>query len=251
MPHLDPELIALLALGEPADADARTHLDGCPDCSAELEAFAATVTRGRAAGPELEELVEPPERVWDAIARELDLPAHVQPADAAAAAEATAAGPRATTPGVTRRAGRRRRVAPAWLAAAAAAGVVVGGLGVGWWEGRSPAPTVVEQAALDPLPDWPEASGTAVVEKSSDGTRELVVTLAGAGTDGGFHEVWLIDTEVSRLISLGMLHGNHGVFPLPDDLDLAAYPVVDISEEQFDGNPGHSGDSIVRGVLGA
>jgi len=41
------------------------------------------------------------------------------------------------------------------------------------------------------------------------------------------------------------------VFPLPDDLDLAAYPVVDISEEPFDGNPGHSGDSIVRGVLRA
>ena len=245
MPHLEPELIALLALGEPADADARAHLDQCPACAAELEALSTTVVRARAAGPGLAELVEPPVRVWDAIAAELDLPAHVRPG---------AASPNVGTQGARepseRRAGRRR-VAPGWLAAAAAAGIVVGGIGVGWWDTRTPAPTVIEQAALDALPDWPGASGTAVVERAADGTRELVVTLNGAGTNSGFHEVWLIDTEVSRLISLGMLHGDHGVFPLPDDLDLAAYPVVDISEEPFDGNPGHSGDSIVRGVLQA
>lgn len=244
MPHLEPELIALLALGEPADADARAHLDQCTACAAELESLSTTVARGRAAGPELTALVEPPGHVWDAIAAELDLPAHVRPGAPAPEAE-----PQEASEPAARRAGRR--VAPAWLAAAAAAGVVVGGLGVGWWDTRTPAPTVVEQAALDALPQWPGASGTAVVERTADGTRELVVTLTGAGTDSGFREVWLIDTEVSRLISLGMLHGNHGVFPLPDDLDLAAYPVVDISEEPFDGNPGHSGDSIVRGVLEA
>lgn len=245
MPHLEPELIALLALGEPADAGARAHLDQCPACSAELEALSTTVVRGRAAGPELPELVEPPAHVWDAIAAELDLPADVRPGAPAATLEPQGAG----QPSVRRLGGRR--VAPGWLAAAAAAGIVIGGLGVGWWDARTPAPAVVEQAALDALPDWPGASGTAVVERAADGTRELVVTLSGAGTDTGFREVWLIDTEVSRLISLGMLHGDHGVFPLPDDLDLAAYPVVDISEEPFDGNPGHSGDSIVRGVLQA
>lgn len=245
MPHLDPELIALLALGESADADARAHLDQCPACSAELDVLSTTVARGRAAGPELAELVAPPEHVWDAIAAELDLPADVRPGGPAAAPEPRDAGQRPV-----RRPGRRR-VAPGWLAAAAAAGIVIGGVGVGWWDARTPAPTVVEQAALDALPDWPGASGTAVVERAADGTRELVVTLSGAGSDTGFREVWLIDTEVSRLISLGMLHGDHGVFPLPDDLDLAAYPVVDISEEPFDGNPGHSGDSIVRGVLQA
>lgn len=233
MPHLEPELIALIALGEPADADARSHLDRCPTCAAELESLATTVVRGRAAGPEPAELVDPPEHVWDAIAAELALPAHVRPGAPTPTAEP------------------RRRVAPGWLAAAAAAGIVVGGLGVGWWDTRTPAPTVVEAAALDALPDWPGATGTAVVEQAADGTRELVVTLSGAGTDSGFREVWLIDTEVSRLISLGMLHGDHGVFPLPADLDLAAYPVVDISEEPFDGNPGHSGDSIVRGALQA
>ncbi len=245
MPHLEPELIALIALGEPAGADARAHLDRCPTCAAELESLATAVVRGRAAGPELAELVDPPERVWDAIAAELDLPAHVRPGAPTPTVE-----PRVAVEQTARQPGRRR-MAPGWLAAAAAAGIVVGGLGVGWWDTRTPAPTVVEAASLDALPDWPGATGTAVVERAADGTRELVVTLSGAGTDTGFREVWLIDTEVSRLISLGMLHGDHGVFPLPADLDLAAYPVVDISEEPFDGNPGHSGDSIVRGVLQA
>jgi hypothetical protein len=134
---------------------------------------------------------------------------------------------------------------------AAAAGIVVGGLGVGWWSARTQAQTVLEQASLSALPNWPEASGTAVVKEAPDGTRELVVTLAGVGKEPGYREVWLIDTETSKLISLGMLRGDHGTFPLPDALDLAQYPVVDISEEPYDGNPSHSGDSIVRGALGA
>ena len=114
MPHLEPELIALIALGEPADADARAHLDGCPACAAELESLAATVVRGRAAGPELAELVEPPERVWDAIAAELDLPADVRPGAPAPGRAAGRPGAVGTAPParlrarVARRGGRRR-----------------------------------------------------------------------------------------------------------------------------------------------
>lgn len=254
MPHLEPETLALAALGEPLDDDARRHLDTCAQCAAEYRSLARTVTVGRAAGPE--DLVAPPERVWAAVAAELDLPAQVRPGGptvvTAAPVEVPSAAPEPDPRDelAARRAARRPRAG--WLTAAAAvAGLVVGGLGVSWWTGRTPAASVLETASLAALPDWPDASGTAVVEESSDGERTLVVSIAGAGTGEGYHEVWLIDTDVTKLVSLGVLHGDHGSFVLPDGLDLAEYPVVDVSEEPFDGNPAHSGDSIVRGILGA
>jgi len=52
------------------------------------------------------------------------------------------------------------------------------------------------------------------------------------------------------MISVGMLDASEGgQFPLPAGLDLAAYPIVDISLEHFDGNTAHSSDSILRGKL--
>lgn len=36
---------------------------------------------------------------------------------------------------------------------------------------------------------------------------------------------------------------------IPDGINIARYDLVDISAEPFDGNPAHSGDSIVRGQL--
>jgi hypothetical protein len=36
---------------------------------------------------------------------------------------------------------------------------------------------------------------------------------------------------------------------VPADVDLRDYVLVDVSQEPLDGNPAHSGDSIVRGQL--
>ena len=58
-------------------------------------------------------------------------------------------------------------------------------------------------------------------------------------------------TDVSGLVSVGTLAGTSGRFDLPEGLDLDQFSVVDVSEEQFDGDPAHSGDSIVRGPLQA
>ncbi|MBB2923132.1 anti-sigma factor [Cellulomonas cellasea] len=146
---------------------------------------------------------------------------------------------------------RRRRTA--WVAAAAAAGLVVGGVGGAAWMDRLRADeraAVVAEVALDALPGW-SASGDAFVEQASDGTRTLVVTLEGEVDDGGYREVWLIDRDVTKLVSLGVLEGTDGRFSIPAGLDLAEFPVVDVSEEPFDGDPAHSGDSIIRGVLPA
>ena len=53
----------------------------------------------------------------------------------------------------------------------------------------------------------------------------------------------------TQISLLGILSGAEGVFDIPDSLDIGEYPVVDVSDEPYDGDPAHSGDSIVRGRL--
>ncbi|KGM11652.1 transmembrane anti-sigma factor, partial [Cellulomonas bogoriensis 69B4 = DSM 16987] len=128
--------------------------------------------------------------------------------------------------------------------------LAVGGVGGAWWAGTAgeTAPPVVAQAELEPLPGW-DATAQARVHEADDGTRELVLVLEGGETDGAFREVWLIDRDVTRLVSLGILEGSEGSFTVPTDLDLSDFAVVDVSAEPPDGDPAHSGDSIVRGLL--
>ncbi|MGV8966551.1 MAG: anti-sigma factor [Cellulomonas sp.] len=254
--HVDEEVLALIALGEPAGDDAdRRHLAGCAECGAEVSTLAAVVAIGRSV-TDADVLVVPVPAVWDRIRAELVLPAAATAiATATATVTATSAEaadePAGPTPSTTIVPLRRRR-AP-WLAAAAAAGLIVGGVGGAWWAGERTGPAataVVAEAALEPLPGW-DASGTALVEKEPDGARVLVVTLDGGVQPGDFREVWLIDRDVQRLVSLGVLEGSTGRFTVPAGLDLTDFAVVDVSQEPFDGVPAHSGNSIVRGILGA
>lgn len=247
MRHVDPEDLALVALGEPVDAATREHLDACPECAATVASFADVVGVARGIGPD-DVLVAPPERVWAAISEELALSGPASGAGTRAAPGAEDAASADQVAPSAQVVPLRRRGLP-WLAAAAAAGVVVGSVGTGLLLNRpEPAPTTLARAALDPLPGW-EASGDAQVLERADGTVELVVTLDGPAADGDFREVWLIDREVTRLVSLGVLEGSSGTFTVPTGLDLADFAVVDISAEPFDGDPAHSGDSIIRGVL--
>jgi len=146
---------------------------------------------------------------------------------------------------------RRRRRAWVPIAAAACAVGLVGGIAGGaWWQStRVPAPeTVIAQAQLDALPGW-TASGSASIEETPDGRREVVVDLVGGAGADGIREVWLLTPDAKGLVSVGLLDGDTGRFSIPAGLDLAEYPVVDVSAEPADGNPTHSGDSIVRGTL--
>ena len=89
------------------------------------------------------------------------------------------------------------------------------------------------------------------MEKAADGHREVVVDLTGATGSAPLREVWLIKADASGLVSIGLLDGATGRFSIPDGLDLAQYPLVDVSAEPDNGDPAHSGDSIVRGELHA
>lgn len=266
MQHVEPDVLALVALGEPAADDAeRAHLAQCPECAREVAGYAEAATTARSVTA-ADAIVQPPASVWAAVRAELGLDPALEPDGAVhrAAASESSGSTVPTVPGVPggqaeRRQGSRgregsqglRRPVP-WLAAAAAAGVLVGGGGVAWWsaQDRGPSAAVVAETALEALPGW-DASAEARVHDRGDGTRELVLTLRGGEDVAGYREVWLIDLDVTRLVSLGVLEGSEGTFVLPADLDLAEFPVVDVSDEPYDGDPAHSGVSIVRGVFDA
>ncbi|PAU83464.1 anti-sigma factor, partial [Kocuria sp. WN036] len=143
----------------------------------------------------------------------------------------------------------RRGVPYPLAAAAAAAALLVGGVSV-WGAqrlGLEPDPTVLATAELEPLAGY-TARGSAEVDERPDGTRQLVVRTDPADVDG-FKEVWLLAPDAQRMVSLGVMAGDEAVFVLPENLDVGEFPVVDVSNEPIDGDPTHSGDSIVRGVL--
>lgn len=239
MPHLDPDALALAALGEPLDARDRAHLQACTDCSQERDALATAVVAGRAGGGE--RLVPPPAAVWERVSAELGLDAGVQPAPAMpGAAPRDPAAPAPARPG---RRGRR-------LLLVAAAALVVGGVAGGLVVAavlRTDPETVLAEARLEALPGW-SASGDAIVEEDAAGRLTLVVRVSATDEDG-FRAVWLLDEDASRLVNLGALDGDEGRFAIPPGLDLREFPVVDVSAEPYDGDPAHSGDSIVRGAL--
>ena len=91
-------------------------------------------------------------------------------------------------------------------------------------------------------------TGSAVIDRLPDGRRELVVTSTGDDAQG-YREVWLLAPDATSMVSLGTMEGTEAHFELPADLDLSRYPVVDVSDEPYDGDPAHSGDSILRGEL--
>ena len=231
MRHLDPDLLALLALGEHvAEPRDSAHLAECEVCSQELANLSHAVEVGRAS-LDAGELLDPHPRVWEKVRDELAL----QPT---------------ATVSVLRQ--RTRRSRPRWAipVAIAASIVIVGGSGLVLSQTLAPTPTtVLASATLGPFPEWPGASGTAVVEKSTDGARQVHVTLRESDSSAGYREVWLMTSDLKSLVSLGAVRDGSGTFTIPDGVDLARYDVVDISDEPYDGNPAHSGNSIVRGQL--
>jgi len=229
MRHVDPDTLALLALGEKvADSDAPEHLAQCDECSAELTHFSRAVSAGRST-LDAGELVEPAPRVWTRISDELGLAAEPQPAP------------------VIELAPRRRWVPVVGIAASVA---LVASVGLTAWGITRPTPAIVlASATLDSFPNWPDATGKAVVEESTDGTRVVQVSFDAPGLGDEYTEVWLISSDATRLVSLGTVAGSRGTLTIPAGVDLSIYDLVDVSAEPYDGDPAHSGDSILRGRL--
>ena len=264
MAHIDPDLLALLALGEDAAAEDRAHLASCPECATELQQLTKVVSVTRS-GPDLRALDTPPPALWSRVAAA----AGVDPVPGPVTAPGTglndrpdtAAGP-ASSPGPDP-AGEPgpSQARPAWWRRrpllTAAAGLVAGLLiGAGGAAGihqltAGPAAHVVASIPLRPLaqfPQWQAARGTAVMAEGPHG-KQLAVSLR-APRKPGFYEVWLLARNGTSMISLGDLGPGHtGKFTMPPGVDLANYSRVDVSLQPFNGSTLHSRTSVVRGSL--
>lgn len=236
--HVPTELLAALAMDESPDEvgldpQQRDHLATCASCTAEVAALRETLELIAVGGGTT--LARPPASVWEGVRAELGRPPEVTPI-------------------------RRRRAVPTWLAATAAAVALAAGVGLGAWmvapdEGGDPAPQaqVVAETSLSSLDEAAEDRGAAVVRREGD---RLVLhvdarDLSGpAGDSDGTREVWLINVDGKRMVSLGLLPAEEsGDFDFPERLLDEGYRIVDISYEPDDGDPVHSGQSLARGEI--
>lgn len=138
---------------------------------------------------------------------------------------------------------RRWRFATAGLAAAAAAAIAV--VVIVTDDGSDT--QVLATVDLEPLAG--SGSGRAELVRTDD-TLHLRVETQDLAAPDGYFEVWLINPSVTELVSLGPLRED-GEYDVPPGVDPAAFPIVDVSAEPVDGDPSHSGASVLRGELPA
>lgn len=266
-------------LAAPADVAASLH----PEDAAELEAILRVLAALDGPAPDL---ADPPPHLWGRIAAELgpetEAVAHDGPLQGEATGEDVAPDGVATVrPIGSGPSAARGRWWP--VAAAAAAGLVIGGgavgaaLGGGPWQGG--VPEAGKPATTSPAPptrgtDAPgqggepgggdDLIGTAVMAsvttdgsparaemtRAADGEMHLAVHVPQVpAPEDGYLEVWIRDEAASRMISLGTVTRQDTTLTVPEGVDLASYPVLDVSHEHFDGDPSHSTLSLWVGEM--
>lgn len=264
MRHPDPDDLALFAVSSGADlhdhVELAAHVDDCPVCHADVEAYRyiAELVHHDGAGADLE---APGPHVWAAIADELGFDRPVAPTprltavpdEPPAPAGAPTADDGAPAPAPVDLGARRRS---RWFTAAAAL-VVGSALGAGAMaitqKTDDPDPARVEATApLDPVPGGPLVDpdptlGSAQLV-SVDTGQWVVVDTEELPAITGSYEVWLFGDD-GRMVALGSLQAGKGQFSVPAGIDTREYRTVDVSDEPDDGNPAHSGVSVVRGTF--
>jgi hypothetical protein len=272
MSHVSDDVLAAIALGDPDVSPAdREHAESCPVCSEEVAELATVHGLLREeVGMRGAHRVDLGPQVWERVLAATSdegtaslRPERPETAEPSGPIEPTAPPPPLETgppaepeaPSLdTRRALRGSRAAPSnrpawWLVAAAAALIVIGAL-VGravWAPGESSQP-VVASVPLTTLNAAKQQEGTAQLLGGGQ-AQELRVDTQPMSPGSGYVEVWLINTDGKRMVSLGVLSGTQATFPVPTNAIQQGYTIVDLSHEQFDDRPQHSGDSIMRGTL--
>jgi len=233
--HPDDADLALLALGESVSGADDRHVAECSRCRSRVDQLAAVVSTARTI-TDADRPVAPPAAVWEGIVAETGT------GEPEGEAEVVSLD----------RERRRRRPALWWLASAAAVGVVIGSLvTTATTDFGTPMPDVLAAAELEPVQDSTYA-GTATVERRGDDAVLRVSVPDLPAVDDGYYEVWMASADAATMVAVGTLNpGEEAVLRLPAGMQMADFPLVDVSVEHFDGDPAHSAVSVVRGLLPA
>lgn len=287
MSHPTEDELVDVAIGDVTPSSSiAAHVDGCDECAATVAELRHTAGL-LATAPPYAAWQAPDAAVWGRVTDELtndtrtrDNPApHDQVTDDPATGDPASEGherPDAlTTEPATphtgdeldeRRAGRdergrpgrgqgrgrgSRRLSIGWGAGLAAASLAIGLLaGRAIWQPDTPIQPVA-QVALSTL-DTKQDEGKATIVRSPDGLDLTVATAKPLDAGNGYLEVWLLNADGKRMVSVGVLApGDKASFPISQTMIDEGYTIVDISREKFDGSPAHSGDSLLRGKLPA
>lgn len=243
---IDREMATAYLLGELSLED-RSRFESQMSGDGELRAFVEELR------PVLANLESLPAEAWD--------PVEPPPLDIA---RATAADPE-VAPLAQREdefdrsraaAGRTGRRWPrlAGLVAGAAALLLVGffiGTNTGDEESSDPTISPGPALALERLGEAPASAHGEVRMVSSEGDQmRLDVSGLAPSPDGEFYELWLLGEE-GELIALGSFRvGEHGTrsVELPLPVEPSSFKYFDVSIQPEDGDPGHSGRSVLRGL---
>ncbi len=229
-----PDQISSYLLGELEAGEAAAferRLEDDRELREEVERLRPLVTR-------LEEL--PPE-VWEAP----EPPPLVMPGDAVPAeAERPARRWGLRLPTLTLRPLPAAGLAAVLLAVGVAGGVLIGG------DGGSESPQAgTSDLVLSRIDDGPAGAHGDVILASGRSQATVDVSGLDPSDPDHFYELWLLD-EDGRMIALGGFEvGTDGraEVELPIPVTPSGYRYFDVSLQKNDGNPAHSGISVLRG----
>jgi Anti-sigma-K factor rskA len=189
------------------------------------------------------------EELTDLLTRSWDGGAQSSPGHGAPATNGAQRAPVVLEPGTVR---RRRLMLLLTILAVAAAGAIALALAGGGEQAPShpaapsspaPKPAVGSKASLAPVGTGQRVRGTAQLRGST-----LSVRVQGLPPANAEYQVWLFDS-VADAKPVGLVHDGRLDARLPSG--FARYRFLDISREPRDGNPNHSGASVLRAPISA
>lgn len=243
MTHPEQDLLIDVALGSPVPPTAAEHLATCERCTAEIADLRQTADTVRAS--RREQLHRPPATVWSAVLADLN---ETPPSTSGLGRDDQPPGDELTGRAMSSKSRRWGRGA---LAAACAAGIAAGSLLTYALIRPDPDPSTTRLAAAELLsPNGRGRVGEAHLI-SSPTNVDLRVRTDALEPGSGYLEIWLINKDLRRMVSIGVLPSGEAttVLPVTRRLIDEGYLVVDISREAFDDQPQHSGVTLARGTL--
>ena len=135
---------------------------------------------------------------------------------------------------------------PALAAAAALMLVALATALVALIAGGDGSPVAGREVALAAVGDGPRGAHAAARLRAT--TMQLTVSGLPRVSAGGFYEVWMM-RDATHLVALGSFRvgaDGRARVELPVTASPRRFPVLDISREAADGDPAHSGLSVLR-----